>query len=310
VPTVTVWSAEFVASMMADSGDPTDDFYAVLGVDSDASPDEIRTAYRERVKETHPDQNDADDAGERFQRVKRAEEVLTDPAERTRYDRLGHERYVADEAVGGASRTEGPGDAADAAGSEGPDREAEAAGTTGNGTTGSGSGRRQRQRRRGRRQGGVGAGRRGPEWGASATDGADGDDPAATAAGGAGTLGDHLGRGLRFFDRQQLRISTSDAVFGFAAFFLYPIFLASSVAPTFPLPVNLVLACCLLCTVGYLLATPEVGVLVFGAWTLFGPVLFLFADQPLLSWSAFFLVATTAIPFGLSLVVREVLRAP
>lgn len=287
---------------MADSGDPTDDFYAVLGVDSDASPDEIRSAYRDRVKETHPDQNDADDAGERFRRVKRAEEVLTDPAERTRYDRLGHERYVADEAVGGASRTEGPGDAAsDATGGS-----AEAGGATAHGTTGSRD--RRGQRRRSRHTGG--AGRRDPRWRAAATDSADGADSAATGTNGARTLGDHLGRGLRFFDRQQLRIGTSDAVFGFAAFFLYPIFLASSVAPTFPLPVNLVLACCLFCTVGYLLATPEVGVLVFGAWTLFGPIVFLFTDQPLLSWSAFFLFATTAIPFGLSLVVREVLRAP
>ena len=66
---------------MADTG-RSDNFYAVLGVDRDADPEAIRAAYRDRVKETHPDQSDAPDATERFRRVKRAEEVLTDATER------------------------------------------------------------------------------------------------------------------------------------------------------------------------------------------------------------------------------------
>jgi curved DNA-binding protein CbpA len=69
-------------------------FYDVLEVGADASQSEIEAAYRERVKETHPDLNDAPDASEAFRRVKTAEEVLGDPDERARYDRLGHASYT------------------------------------------------------------------------------------------------------------------------------------------------------------------------------------------------------------------------
>lgn len=75
-------------------------YYDVLGVPEDADADAIRAAYRERVKETHPDQSDDPDAGDRFRRVRKAKEVLTDRSERRRYDRLGHERYVGNGAEG------------------------------------------------------------------------------------------------------------------------------------------------------------------------------------------------------------------
>ncbi|WP_339103702.1 DnaJ domain-containing protein [Haloterrigena salinisoli] len=69
-------------------------YYDVLEVDPDATREEIQTAYRERVLETHPDHNDAPDAAEQFKRVSTAKSVLTDGTERARYDRLGHESYV------------------------------------------------------------------------------------------------------------------------------------------------------------------------------------------------------------------------
>jgi molecular chaperone DnaJ len=69
-------------------------YYDVLGVDADADRETIRDAYREKVKEYHPDVSDHPDAEERFKRVKRAEIVLSDPEEREVYDRLGHEAYV------------------------------------------------------------------------------------------------------------------------------------------------------------------------------------------------------------------------
>ncbi len=72
----------------------TEDFYDVLGVSADASADEIRAAYRERLKRVHPDVSDAPDAAERTETLVDAKEVLTDPDERARYDRLGHETYV------------------------------------------------------------------------------------------------------------------------------------------------------------------------------------------------------------------------
>jgi molecular chaperone DnaJ len=77
------------------------DFYEVLDVDPDASRERIRRAYRERVKEYHPDVNDDSRARAQFATIKRAEEVLTDGTERRAYDRLGHERYVAERLNGG-----------------------------------------------------------------------------------------------------------------------------------------------------------------------------------------------------------------
>jgi len=69
-------------------------YYEVLGVDSNATVDEIESAYRDRVLETHPDHSDDPDAAEQFKRVTTAKSVLTDETERTRYDRLGHDAYV------------------------------------------------------------------------------------------------------------------------------------------------------------------------------------------------------------------------
>mgnify|MGYP000471621917 CR=1 FL=1 len=72
----------------------TESFYDVLGVPETADQEEITAAYREKVKEYHPDVSDRDDAAERFKAVTRAEEVLGDETERVRYDRLGHDAYV------------------------------------------------------------------------------------------------------------------------------------------------------------------------------------------------------------------------
>ncbi|MFC7195230.1 DnaJ domain-containing protein [Halosimplex aquaticum] len=69
-------------------------FYGVLGVGPDAGDDAIRAAYRERAKDHHPDVSAAPDAAEQFKRITAAKEVLLDPKERRRYDRLGHASYV------------------------------------------------------------------------------------------------------------------------------------------------------------------------------------------------------------------------
>ena len=69
-------------------------FYGALGVSDDADSETIRRAYRERVKEHHPDVSDDPDAPERFKRLTTARNVLVDADERTRYDRQGHADYV------------------------------------------------------------------------------------------------------------------------------------------------------------------------------------------------------------------------
>lgn len=73
----------------------TNDFYDLLGVDEDASKEEIRDAFREMVQEYHPDRNDDPRATAQFTAIKKAYDTLKNSSERQSYDRLGHSTYVA-----------------------------------------------------------------------------------------------------------------------------------------------------------------------------------------------------------------------
>ncbi|NHX36243.1 MULTISPECIES: DnaJ domain-containing protein [Halolamina] len=70
------------------------DLYDVLGAPDDAPAEEIKRAYRERVREYHPDVNDHPDGDAQFKLIRTAHDVLSNPAERKTYDRLGHREYV------------------------------------------------------------------------------------------------------------------------------------------------------------------------------------------------------------------------
>jgi curved DNA-binding protein len=67
------------------------DFYEVLGVSRDASPDEIQRAYRKLARTYHPDVNKDPGAEARFQEIAEAYDVLSDPDTRRRYDAFGHD---------------------------------------------------------------------------------------------------------------------------------------------------------------------------------------------------------------------------
>jgi molecular chaperone DnaJ len=67
------------------------DYYEVLGVNRDASDEDIKKAYRKLAMKWHPDRNpDNPKAEERFKEAKEAYEVLTDAQKRPLYDQFGH----------------------------------------------------------------------------------------------------------------------------------------------------------------------------------------------------------------------------
>jgi DnaJ-class molecular chaperone len=66
------------------------DYYAILGVSRTATEKEIRTAFRKLARKHHPDVNQGDKAAEdRFKEINEANEVLSDPEKRKKYDELG-----------------------------------------------------------------------------------------------------------------------------------------------------------------------------------------------------------------------------
>ena len=68
------------------------DPYDVLGVERDASEQQIKKAFRQLARELHPDVNAHDpDAEEKFKEAAEAYEILSDPERRATYDRYGHE---------------------------------------------------------------------------------------------------------------------------------------------------------------------------------------------------------------------------
>ncbi|WPR75564.1 J domain-containing protein [Algoriphagus sp. NG3] len=86
------------------------DYYSVLGIDKDASEADIKKAYRKQARKYHPDVNPDDKEAElKFKEVNEANEVLSDPEKRKKYDKYGQDWKHADQfeqagAQGGGQR--------------------------------------------------------------------------------------------------------------------------------------------------------------------------------------------------------------
>ena len=66
------------------------DYYKILGVEKDATQEEIKKAYRKLALKYHPDRNpDNKESEEKFKEITEANEVLSDPEKRKKYDQLG-----------------------------------------------------------------------------------------------------------------------------------------------------------------------------------------------------------------------------
>lgn len=79
-----------------------EDYYQLLGVTKNASPSDIKGAYRKKALEWHPDRNKDPKAAEKFKEITKAYEILSDPKKKEVYDQYGADAFAPGSGFGGA----------------------------------------------------------------------------------------------------------------------------------------------------------------------------------------------------------------
>jgi len=308
-------------------------YYDLLGVPEDASTADIERAYREKLKETHPDVSDRDDASEQTKRLIEAKETLTDPDERNRYDRLGHENYVEMEssvtggtASGGTSTNGSNTGSASTTGARSTDSSTATAGNVGTdssaaGRTASGAGH----------SAGTTTDTSGNRWtepnGAGGQASTQGTTTGAAWNKRAGTASETdastTGTDRAWNRRRAYQVERGEDALRFgralksqralvllgSTFFVYPVLLFGALNETFPLPVNLTVAMCIILVVAFLQSVPEVGIVMFGTWTVLLPILlFGWLGVDPLGFRGLVSLTAVVFPFGLSVLTRIAIR--
>ncbi|MBI4004845.1 DnaJ domain-containing protein, partial [Candidatus Roizmanbacteria bacterium] len=84
------------------------DYYEVLGVNKNATAEEIKKAYRKLALEWHPDRNKSTEAVAKFKEINKAYEVLADQKKREMYDQLGPDAFERTGTGAGGAHRQGP----------------------------------------------------------------------------------------------------------------------------------------------------------------------------------------------------------
>ena len=80
------------------------DYYHVLGVERNATPEDVKKAYRKLAVKHHPDKNPGDKTAEdKFKELGEAYEVLSNADKRSAYDRFGHQAFAPGGGMGGGA---------------------------------------------------------------------------------------------------------------------------------------------------------------------------------------------------------------
>ena len=66
------------------------DYYEILGISKNANDEQIKSAFRKKALEFHPDRNKAENAEQKFKEINEAYQIISDSEKRSKYDQFGH----------------------------------------------------------------------------------------------------------------------------------------------------------------------------------------------------------------------------